>query len=95
MALGVASRSVLCLFILINCFINCTVPATDYDGGHVTSLEGERNPVCGRQFTGKATRLHKLPGGFSLSENFGPARRVIGTKTAETPGAESTANDPP
>ena len=32
--------------------------------GASTSSEGERTRCPGRQFTGKATRLQKLPGGF-------------------------------
>jgi hypothetical protein len=36
-----------------------------------TSPEGERNRCPGRQFTGKATRLQTLSGGFSLSGGLG------------------------
>jgi hypothetical protein len=49
--------------------------------------------VCGRQFTGKATRLHKLPGGFSF-RGLWSSETNIGTKTADTPRTESAANDP-
>ena len=62
--------------------------------GASTSSEGERNRCPGRQFTGKATRLQKLPGGFSLSGGL-VERDKFGTKAADTPPAERGADDAP
>jgi hypothetical protein len=52
-----------------------------------TSPEGGRNRCPGRQFTGKATRLQTLPGGFSLSGGLGSLSIAYGNGASLVIGA--------
>jgi hypothetical protein len=49
--------------------------------------------VPGRQFTGKATRLQTLPGGFSLSGGLGPLSIAYGNGASLDIGAHEATND--
>ena len=64
-----------------------------------TSPEGERNRCPGRQFTGKATRLQKLPGGFSLPggliERYGAKAADIAEGAADANPTWGTRSEPP
>src|SRR5262245_10440223 len=58
-----------------------------------TSPEGERNRCPGRQFTGKATRLQTLLGGFSLSGGLGSLFIAYGNAPAWSSAHTRQCND--